>query len=172
VEVRSVSIRDPSTPFPFSVLGGLGHDIYIQARLKDSGVTIAAVLPSGSDPAASGLLPTEASLTDRMTASEFDRFLGAFHTQSSEPLGGVTRYSPQNSSAAASGTVTIAGTAYPLQELWSASLGRLVTGNSVDQVAPGAASTQALVFWEDAKTGEFHYLGRESVTDPALFGGD
>jgi hypothetical protein len=171
LEVRSISIKDPTTPFPFSAFG-LGHDIYIQGQLKGSGVTIAATVPQGSDPAASGLVPTQGALTDRMTDAQLDRFLAAFHHETSQPFGGVTRYSPQNSSAAASGTVTIAGTAYPLQELWSATIGRLVSGNSIDLVSSGSNTTQALVFWENPKTGEFQFLGKESASDPSLMGGD
>lgn len=175
LEVRAVSIDYGMAPFPFSLLPGEGEAeqaIYVEYRLKDSDVVVADIIGMwGGDVQSSGLLPMHGSLASRMSEAQYDRLLAAYGEQTRKPLGAVRRYNDPGDMMMESGSipesVTIGDKAYPSKELWSATEGQTVEGDTFEpNEGFGAFSRNALVFHEDPKTGVLTYLGTEP-TDTA-----
>jgi hypothetical protein len=170
VEVRRVKVIYDGAPFPVSLLGGGDEQvIYVSYQLKDSGVRVAGRLggPYGSSVAGSGLLPTVGSLESRMTPEQYDRLVAGYAANTKEPLGMVRRYSDRELFAEegtpAGAEVTLGNKVYKTRELWWASEGDVIEGDTYEESIDGEPSVNALIFHEDPKTGAFVYLGTEPV---------
>jgi len=164
----TMDYNDPSLP---AGAGGEEQFIYVNYRLKGSSVVVADIVggPFGPDAASMGMLPTQGSLTSRMTQEKFDRLLLAYAAETSAPLSNVRRYNdsiammvpgaPQN------GVVPVGDKKYKASDLWAASEGLLVEGDRLGMETLGA-SRKALIFYEDPRSGAFTFLG----TEPAVGG--
>lgn len=171
LDVRAVSMSYGDTGFPYSFIDG-GFDeesIYVEFRLKGSGVVVADVIggPFGMDAASSGLIPTRGSLASRMTDEQYDRLVAAYADETSAPLGAIRRYTDASfmmmEETSVPDEVVVGDTTYPSKELWSATEGKLISGDSVDMDVEMGASRSAFIFHEDPKTGEFTPLGTETA---------
>ena len=170
LEVRVVSMSYGDSGFPFSLMPS-GYDeqsLYVEYRLKDSGVVVADLVgPYAMDAASAGLIPTRGSLASRMTDQQYDRLIAAYAAESNSPLGSVRRYNDAESMMMEETTVpaevVVGDTTYPSKELWSATEGRIVRGESFNADEEMSFTRRVYVFHEDPKTGEFTPLGTESA---------
>lgn len=170
LDVRLVTMEfdDPSMP---ADVPADEQFIYVQYRLKDSGVVVADIVggPFGSDPASMGMLPTQGSLQSRMTPEQFDRFLAAYAGQTTSPLSNVRRYNDRAEmmmpGSVQGGSVRVGDKKYRADDLWAATEGMTVEGDTVGMDV-WSTSRKALIFYEDPESGEFTFLG----TEPALGG--
>jgi hypothetical protein len=168
VRLVTMTFDDPSMP---ADAPDEEQFIYVQYRLKDSGVVVADIVggPFGPDPTSMGMLPTQGSLQSRMTPEQFDRLLAAYADETAAPLGNVRRYNDRSEmmmpGAVQDDSVRVGETKYEASDLWAATEGMTVEGDTIgmDVWAP---SRKALIFYEDPETGDFTYLG----TEPALGG--
>lgn len=171
VEVRAVRVEYGEEPFPYSLLSGGGEESpYVEYRLKGSSVLVADLLggPYGNDASASGMIPTQGSLASRMTQEQFDRLLAAYAVETESPLGAVRRYGDKSDlmdSGAGSvpDEVTVGNKTFKTAEMWSATQGRVVKGDTINLADESSFMRKALVFREDPTTGEFTFLGTESA---------
>ncbi len=170
LDVRLVTMKfdDPSIP---AEAGGDQQFVYVQFRLKDSGVVVADIVggPFGPDPTSMGMLPTQGSLQSRMTPEQFDGFLAAYAAETTAPLSGVRRYNDRAEmmmpGSVQGGVVRVGNKKYKAGDLWAAAEGMTVDGDSVGMDVWNT-SRKALIFYEDPKNGAFTFLG----TEPALGG--
>lgn len=168
VRLVTMKIDDPSIP---AGAGGDEQFIYVQYRLKDSGVVVADVVggPFGPDPTSMGMLPTQGSLQSRMTPEQFDGFLAAYARETAAPLSNVRRYNDRAEmmppGSVQGGVVRVGAKKYKAGDLWAATEGMLVDGDAIG-MDMWSISRKALIFYEDAKSGAFTFLG----TEPALGG--
>lgn len=170
LDARLVTMKfdDPSAP---ADVPGDEQFIYVQYRVKGSDVLVADIVggPFGSDPASMGMLPTQGSLQSRMTQEQFDRVLAAYGRETSAPLSNVRRYNDRAEmmmpGSVQGGTVRVGKQTYKASDLWSATEGMQVTGDTVGMDV-WSTDRKALIFYEDPKSGAFIFLG----TEPA-FGG-
>ena len=170
LDVRLVTMKfdDPSMP---ADVPADERFIYVQYRLKDSGVVVADIVggPFGSDPASMGMLPTQGSLQSRMTPEQFDRFLAAYAGETTAPLSNVRRYSDRAEmmmpGSVQGGSVRVGDKKYKASDLWAATEGMTVAGDTV-AMDVWSTSRKALIFYEDPESGAFTFLG----TEPALGG--
>gem|GEM_PF-3400713 len=145
--------------------------IYVQYRLKDSGVLVADLVggPLGTDPASMGMLPTQGTLQSRMSEEQFARLLAAYGSETAAPLSNVRRYNDRTElmmpGSAPGNTVQVGKRKYRASDLWAATEGMEVAGDTVGMDV-WSTDRRALIFYEDPKTGEFTFLG----TEPALGG--
>ncbi len=171
LDVRTVRV-DYGEPFPFSLISGMpgGEEaIYVEYKLKGVDVVIADVPggPWGFDLVNSGILPVRGSLASRMTHEQFGRILRAYAEETEAPLGSVRRYGDSSGmmyyDSPSPDEIVVAGIEYPTKELWSAVEGTLIEGERIDMSLGMDYVRKALVFHEHPETGEFEYLGSESV---------
>ena len=170
VVVRAIKV-DSGAPFPVALYGGGNEQaIYVRYGLKGSPVQFSGIVGglTGSDPAGSGMIPTQGSLTSRMTTAQLDGLLAAYAQQTTDPIGSVVRYGTDPTLAAADGptapsSVTVAGKTYKTADLWSATQGKVVKGDMFKLDDFMNVSTKAYIFYEDPKSGRFTFLGTEPV---------
>jgi hypothetical protein len=162
-------VKDPmGAPFPYSFLEGGGHMYEVQYRLKGSDVPFAGVLYDPSMSTIGGFIPPQGSLKNRMPLDRLYKLMAAYKAETSEPLGGVTRYGSEEMmmeapSSSVPETLTVDGKDYPTEQLWMAREG--LTEAKESAIFDGG-QTNALVFFEDPKTGEFVYVGTEPTFSP------
>jgi len=170
VEVRLVTMEfdDPSMPADAPSEESF---LYAEYRLKGSEVLVADIVegPFGPDPASTGMLPTQGTLQSRMTLEQFERLLAAYGRETAAPLSGVRRYNDRVEwmmpGSAQSVSIEVGDKEYRTKDLWSATEGLRVEGDSVGMEI-WSTNRKALIFYEDPKSGAFTFLG----TEPA-FGG-
>lgn len=169
VEVRRVTMTfdDPSIP---AEAAGEEQFVYVSFRLADSGVVVADILggPYAPDVSSMGMLPTQGSLRSRMTEREFARFLAAYADETTVPLGSVRRYDDRAEMGMMPGTVQsdrirAGGKSYKVEDLWAATEGLLVEGDTIGMEEMGTMR-KAFIFYEDPKSGAFTFLGTESAS--------
>ena len=169
LDVRLVTqkIDDPSAPADIPDQ----QFIYVQFQLKGTNVTIADVVggPFGPDVAAMGMLPTQGSLQSRMTTGQFDRFLAAYARQTTSPLSNVRRYNDRTMMMAPgsvqASVVKVGEKKFKASDLWAATEGMTVEGDELP-MDMWSSDRQALIFYENPKSGAFAFLG----TEPAMGG--
>lgn len=166
LDVRRVTMTfdDPSIP-----AGAPAEEqfVYVSFRLADSGVVVADILggPYAPDASSMGMLPTQGSLRSRMTERQFARFLAAYADETTVPLGNVRRYDDRAEMGMMPGTVQsdrirAGGKSYKVEDLWAATEGLLVEGDTVGMEEMGTMR-KAFIFYEDPKSGAFTFLGTE-----------
>jgi hypothetical protein len=168
LEVRRVtmSFDDPSIPAEAT---GEEEFVYVSFRLSDSGVVVADIVggPYAPDVSSGGMVPTQGSLRSRMTERQFERFLAAYADETTAPLGNVRRYNDRVEMGMMPGTIQsdsirAGGKSYQVEDLWAATEGLLIEGDTVGMEEMGTMR-KAFIFYEDPKSGAFTFLGTESA---------
>lgn len=171
LEVRAIKLDDGT---PFSALSGdTDAAVYVHYKLKDSPVVVADLVegPGGNDAASYGILPTQGSLTSRMTTTQLNSILAAYASQTTVPLGAVRRYADeQNYTDTGDGSsvpavVSVGEKKYKTSELWAATEGKIVKGDTLNYDDVMNETRTAFIFHEDPKTGQFTFLGTESASN-------
>lgn len=166
LEVRRVTMTFDDTSIPAEAAGE-EEFVYVSFRLVDSGVVVADIVggPYSHDVSSSGMVPTQGSLRSRMTERQFERFLAAYAEETTAPLGNVRRYNDRAEMGMMPGSVQsdrirAGGKSYKVEDLWAATEGLLVEGDTIGMEEMGTMR-KAFIFYEDPKTGAFTFLGTE-----------
>jgi hypothetical protein len=166
LQVRSIELEfDGSGP---GFLGGLPSEraVYVEARLKQPALVIAEVIgPAVAfDVASSGLLPSQAPLTSRLSQAQLRKLLSAYQAQTQAPVGGISRYTEQSYMRPPQvqvESVRVKGRRYKLDELWMVREGILVEGERLSMERMAGPGRLAHVFWENPRSGAFEYVAAE-----------
>lgn len=171
LDVRAVAIEYGDMGFPYSIMGGSGEEtVYVECRLKSTDVVIAGLVGYmyGLDASSSGMIPTKGTLASRMTPEQLATLLKAYAAETDSPLGSVRRYGDRDEmmyeGTTVGDTVTVGSAEYPTNELWAATEGTLIEGDSIDMSMDPSMNTEAYIFHEDPETGEFVFVGTEPGT--------
>lgn len=162
LEVREVRV-DYGEGMLLEGLGGMpGKACAVEYSLKGSDVTFASFFADEMSLGYSGFVPVQGSLSSRMTTEQLMRLLEAWADETDDPVGGVRRYSDSDlmmMEGSAQATITLGAKEYSAQRVWVASEGARVKDDTAKVDA--MAELDALVFYENPKTGAFEFIGRE-----------
>ena len=171
LEVRAVRLEFLGSWLP-SGLRPHEEAVYVEGRLREPDVSIAAVVSPayGMDAQGMGLLPTKkGAFNEPLSDNQLTQLIVAYRAETDAPLGGIysaLEYLELFSRGLVSDDQMVTdtrGRGYPVRELWAVTEGVVLTGDAITEEELLEKNREALIFRENPKTGEFVYVATERV---------
>ncbi|PKQ16003.1 MAG: hypothetical protein CVT67_06780 [Actinobacteria bacterium HGW-Actinobacteria-7] len=152
---------------PFAKLYESQKYLHVAYRLKETDVTVSAMVTDINFLRDEGVLPPDNALASRLSTKQFVQLLEAYGAQTSRPAAGALRYTEAGTAKADEETIDIEQETFRTAELWLVPEGVVAREG---RVVTDLNNQLAHIFVYDDKLGTFRFVGTEQWTSDQAWG--